>query len=48
MRQGAEILSRGFVQDMRVDRPFLFVVFDSVSGLALCGFVVISIVDLQG
>jgi serpin B len=51
MRLGAEnVSSRGmeFIQDMRVDRPFLFLVFDSVSGLVLAGVVVNSVVDLQG
>ncbi len=30
---------------MRVDRPFLFLVFDGVTGMVLCGVVVSSIAE---
>jgi serine protease inhibitor len=35
--------SRPVIKEMRVDRPFLFLVFDSTSGLVLCETVVNSI-----
>jgi serine protease inhibitor len=35
--------SRQVIPEMRVDRPFLFLVFDNTSGLVLCGAVVNSI-----
>ena len=29
-----------YIPEMQVDRPFLFLVFDAVTGLVLCGAVV--------
>ncbi|KAE9365701.1 hypothetical protein N431DRAFT_351432 [Stipitochalara longipes BDJ] len=34
--------SRQIIKEMRVDRPFIFLVFDNASGLMLCGAVVTS------